>query len=153
MSLKFLLWAISLHSYPSWIRFTSNLPSFTSYSSSFYSCPFFFITGCSWYWLFQFRLVSVSSNSMESPVKIPHTTPWYNFFERVIRVIQCKSIYEDGDEQRHHPTDHPHAYYLPAKLNGWLISILVFVLLWFLFLRCLFLLVIISISACPCLQQ
>ena len=80
-SLKFLLWAIYLHSQPSWAIFSSNSPS-QEQSSSFSTGSFIALGSC----FFLSRLVTTCSNSMKSPIRIPHTTPWQNSSEAVIFV-------------------------------------------------------------------
>ena len=61
---------------PLWILFTSNLPC-QEHLSSFSSDPhLFYVSSC--LWLFLSRLVSVYSNSMKSPIRIPHARPWQN---------------------------------------------------------------------------
>ena len=73
LSSKFLLWAIYLHSQPSWALFTSNSPSQEQWSS-FSTGSFFALGSC----LILTRLVTSCSNSMKSPImiSIPHNTPW-----------------------------------------------------------------------------
>ena len=90
-----------LHNQHRWMPFTSNLPSqehlssFNSYS--FCPCSFFFFAVCSCWWLFPSRLVSVSSNNMKSPVRIPHTTPWCNSSEGVF-VLSCVKVHTKTNE-------------------------------------------------------
>lgn len=83
LSLKFLLWAIYLHSQPSWALFTSNSPSQEQWSSFSTGC-LFALGSC----LLLSRLVTSCRNSMKSPImiSIPHNTPWQNSSEEVIFV-------------------------------------------------------------------
>ena len=110
VTLKYSLGAISLHSLPSWIHFkltfsktavVVHLVLVVLLSLSFYSL--FVLVGD-----YLSRLVSVSSNSMKSPVRIPHSTPWYNSFEGVICVILCKSTHKD---EWRHLTNHRYWWY------------------------------------------
>ena len=80
LSQKFLFWAISLHSQPSW-AFISNSPS-QEQVSSFSTGSLFALGSC----LLLSRLVTTCSNSMKKPTRIPHTTPWKKSSEGVIFV-------------------------------------------------------------------
>ena len=64
------------------LKFPS-LPNLTFLKNS---CHHFFPAACCCCWLFPSWLVSVSSNSMKSAIRIPHTTPWQNASEGVIFV-------------------------------------------------------------------